>query len=154
VPEEDVLGDRELVEEHGLLVDGGDAGPRGGVGGREGDRSAVERHGALVGLVDAGQDLDDGRLAGAILADERGDLARVEPERDAVERLHAGEALGDAVEREDRLRRGGADGPAVRHGAGGGHGGVHPGKRAFRRRAPEGSWRQKIDLNSSTFELS
>ena len=35
VAEEDVLGDRELVEEHGLLVDRGDAGGGGGVGGRE-----------------------------------------------------------------------------------------------------------------------
>ena len=35
VAEEDVLGDRELVEEHGLLVDRGDAGRGGGVGGRE-----------------------------------------------------------------------------------------------------------------------
>ena len=102
VAEVDVLGDGEVVEEDGLLVDRGDAGVGGGVGRREAGRRAVEGEGAGVGLVDAGQDLDEGRLAGAVLADEGGHLARVEAEGDAVEGADAGEGLRDAVEGQDR----------------------------------------------------
>jgi hypothetical protein len=40
------------------------------------DRLAVDRDRALVGPMDAGQALDQRRLAGAVVADDRGDLAR------------------------------------------------------------------------------
>jgi hypothetical protein len=53
----------------------GDAGRGGDVRRGEADRLAVERDVAGVGLVDAGEDLDQRRLAGAVLADERGDLS-------------------------------------------------------------------------------
>ena len=66
---------------------------------------AVERDLAGVRLVDAGQDLDQRRLAGAVLADQRGDLAGIEREADIVQRAHAGEALRDAGKREARLAR-------------------------------------------------
>ena len=45
----------------------------------------------------AGHDLDQRRLAGAVLADQRVDFARAKIERDAVERADAGERLGDGL---------------------------------------------------------
>ena len=68
------------------------------------DRLAAQHDLALVRGVDAGEDLHQGALAGAVLADQSVDLARQQVEIDAVERGRAAEALGDAAEREDRLR--------------------------------------------------
>ena len=51
------------------------------------DRLAVEPDRPAVGLMDAGEDLDERALAGAVLADERMDLARHEVERHVVQRL-------------------------------------------------------------------
>ena len=70
---------RQLVEQHRFLVDRGDAGRAGVVRRwRRCTGCAVERMLARVGLVDAGQDLDQRRLAGAVLADQRRHLAGVE----------------------------------------------------------------------------
>jgi hypothetical protein len=63
-------------------------------------RLAVDGDLAFVGLVDAGQDLDQRRLAGAVLADERRHLARIELERDLVQRRTPGKRLGDAGQSE------------------------------------------------------
>ena len=57
---------------------------------------------AAIGLVVAGEHLHQGRLAGAVLAEQRVDLAGAHLERDVVERLHPGERLGDAVDVEER----------------------------------------------------
>ena len=59
-------------------------------------RPAVERDRARVGFVDAGQDLDQRRLAGAVLAEQRVDLAAPHVEIDVVERQRRGEALDEA----------------------------------------------------------
>ena len=48
-----------------------------------------------VGPLGAGDDLDERRLAGAVLADERVDFAGAEVERHAFERAHAREGLAD-----------------------------------------------------------
>ena len=61
----------------------------------------------LVDRVDPGDALDEGRLAGAVVADERHDLARTYLEVDIRQRLHRAEALGDVARLEHR-RRGGA----------------------------------------------
>ena len=50
----------------------------------------------LVGRVDAGQHLDQGRLAGAVVAEERHDLTREQVDIDVLERVHATEGLRDA----------------------------------------------------------
>ena len=63
------------------------------------DLAAVEEHPARVGPVDAGDDLDQRRLAGAVLAHQRVDLAGPEVERDVVERLDAGEGLARVLDR-------------------------------------------------------
>ena len=61
------------------------------------------------------------RLAGAVVADERGDLARADVEVDVGERLHRAEVLDDALQAEERaasplslLVIGSASGPPTR----------------------------------------
>ena len=55
-----------------------------------------------IGPVDARDDLDQRRLAGAVLAQQRVDLAGMDVEADAVQRPHAGKRLAQAVDREHR----------------------------------------------------
>ena len=67
----------------------------------ERERVAVDLGGpAVVGLVEAGEDLDQRRLAGAVLADERADLAGLDREADVVERPLATERLRHVGHRE------------------------------------------------------
>ena len=60
-------------------------------------RHAVDDERAGVGPLGAGDDLDQGRFAGAVLADERVDLAGAEVERHALERAEAGEGLANGA---------------------------------------------------------
>ena len=57
------------------------------------------RHGLPVPEI-YGEDLDEGALAGAVLADQRADLARLKRQVDAVERDGRAEPLGDASDLE------------------------------------------------------
>ena len=114
VADEDVLRDVEVGEDRRLLVDRRDP-----VALRVG--RALERHLLAVAAdrpgvrrVDAGHDLDQRRLAGAVLAQQRVHLARVERQRHVGERLGGVEALGDALELEDRRGHGGLLGGAHR----------------------------------------
>ena len=61
----------------------------------------VEAHGALVRLHHAGDDLDQRRLAGAVLAQDGVDRALAAGEVDALQRPHAAIALADAGELEE-----------------------------------------------------
>src|SRR5207248_3535687 len=61
--------------------------------------------GAGVGLVVARQHLDERRLAAAVLADQRVNLAGRDVEVDAVQGLGAREALAEAADREDGVHR-------------------------------------------------
>ena len=54
------------------------------------DEAAGDLDLALVGVVEAGEDVHQGRLAGAVLAEERVDLARRDLERHAVVRTMPG----------------------------------------------------------------
>ena len=63
---------------------------------------AVEDDLALVDRVDPGDALDQRRLPGAVVADERHHLAGGDVEVDLVERLNRAEALGDSAQLEDR----------------------------------------------------
>ena len=100
---EHVLGDREVRHQVQLLVDHADAeverGPRVG----DLDRLALEADLAAIGLVDAGQDLHEGRLAGAVLTDERVDLPRSQLEGRIDERADAREFLGDPGHLDERF---------------------------------------------------
>ena len=92
----------EIVEEIELLVHEGDA-RRHGAGDRERAMlGAVDADHPFARLDDAAQDLHQGRLAGAVLADQRQNLAALDTEADAIERLHAGVGLADRYEFEKR----------------------------------------------------
>jgi hypothetical protein len=97
VPEVDVLGDRQPVDDVELLVHGRDAGAQ------RGDRRgqvrglALPEHRARVGAVRAGEHLDERGLAGAVLAEQAVHLARPDVQVDAVQGSHTGEVLDDAA---------------------------------------------------------
>ena len=59
-----------------------------------------------IGHVVTEQDVHQRRLAGAVLAEKRYDLAAPEHEADGVVGREAAEALGDGVEPENNLRLG------------------------------------------------
>ena len=95
-PDRDVLGDGQVAEEGGLLVDRRDAqvarrsrdpGPRpAGPGSRSCPSS---------GSVRAGDHLDQRRLARAVLADQGVNFAGAQVERDTLEGLDSGKRLAD-----------------------------------------------------------
>ena len=100
--DEHVLGDRHVGGEGEFLIDGDDAGALGVVGRGEGDRLAIELDLARIGAVRAGQNLEQRRLAGAVLAQKRMDFGLADFEMHVLERKHAGKALADPGHLEDR----------------------------------------------------
>ena len=66
------------------------------------DLAAVDPDRARVRPVDAGDDLDQRRLAGAVLAQKRMHLAGMDVEADIVQRPHAGKRLAQAFDRQHR----------------------------------------------------
>ena len=60
------------------------------------DRPPVELKTAFGRTVHAGENLDQRRLAGAVLAEQDVDLTRKQIEIDVIERKHAGELHGQA----------------------------------------------------------
>jgi hypothetical protein len=86
VREKDVLGDREVGAEIELLEDDADALGRRVMHGVEDDRLAVHAQFAGGRGVYPGEDLHQGRLAGAVFADERGDSRLADGEIGVVER--------------------------------------------------------------------
>lgn len=103
--DEDILGHGQFVEEHGFLMDRGDAGMTRRLRGGKARLDPVDEDLALVRLVDPGQGLHDGRFPGPVLADQRGDLARVKVDLHPIQRPHAGECLDDAAQGQHRLCR-------------------------------------------------
>jgi hypothetical protein len=95
--ERDVLRDRERRDEVDLLVDGADAEFLGFPRRFGPDDPAGQTHLAGIGRVDAGEDLDQGGLAGAILPEQRVDLAGANREIHVRERHHPGKLLSDAA---------------------------------------------------------
>src|SRR6185436_20053567 len=102
--ERDVLRHREVGKQRRLLVDRGD--PERARDARRvvRDRASANQQLAFVLLDRAGRDLDERGLAGAVLADERVDLAAAQLEGGAAQRLNAGVRLSDAAGREQDLR--------------------------------------------------
>ena len=103
----DVLGDRQLRHQRAFLVHDADAEIAGGLLVELAEFDAVEQDAALAARVDAGDDLAECRLAGAVLAEQRADLAAVDAHRDVVERPHAGEELRQISYLEPRRHGGG-----------------------------------------------
>jgi hypothetical protein len=76
-----------------------------GVGITQWERFAVDlgtRSG--IWLVEPGEDLDEGRLAGAVLADESVNLPGADLEVDFDQRARTREGLAEPVDREDAFR--------------------------------------------------
>ena len=90
---EHVFEQRELLEEADLLEGAGDAEPRPLVRRQPDQVRLIEEKRARVGLIDAGEEVQQGRLAGAVRADQREDRALRDMDRDVVHRAHAAEAL-------------------------------------------------------------
>ena len=99
-PEVHVLHDVEVVAEREILVDDLDPELRRVLRAVDRDRLAVEEDLAVVHRVDAGDALDQRRLAGAVVADERHHLASAHLEVDVGQRLHGAERLGDTAKLE------------------------------------------------------
>ena len=95
VGDADVVGHAQVRHQRQLLEDAGDAGVDGILRMREAPLVALQHDAALVGLHDAGHDLDQRRLAGAVLAEQRMDAAAGAGKARALERAHAAIALGD-----------------------------------------------------------
>ncbi len=91
-----VLRDAEIGRDIDLLRDQRDAGRLGRGDAARTERLPVEADLAVIaaGRVDAGKDLDQGRLAGPVLAEQGDDLARLKGQLATVDRKDAREALG------------------------------------------------------------
>src|SRR5512145_3037312 len=101
-PGEDVSSDAQVRKAEHFLVDHPDATLErfARVGERE-TRIAPEEL-ALVGMNDAGEDFEEGRFSGAILADERVRFSLVDRKRHPAERLDGAERFVDLSEFESR----------------------------------------------------
>ena len=117
--EEHVLGDGALRQQVELLEHGDETGVHRLTRVRVGDLTTLELHGAGVGLVHARDDLHEGRLAGAVLADEAVHLASTHIHVDAGQHGDAEEALRDAARAQHDV------GPSLRHRRIGEHGLAH-----------------------------
>ena len=82
----DVFGDREMRKKCRLLVDRRDPQLARGMRRDVGDGNAIHAQRSAVGPLRTGEDFDERRLARAIFADQRVDLAGSELERNAFER--------------------------------------------------------------------
>src|SRR5262249_18445322 len=96
---------RLLVGERALLVDGLDPEVARALHREVADGLALPPDGASVGGVEAGDDLDQGRLAGAVVAEPPDDLVHADREADVLRRSHVVERLRDALELEQVRRR-------------------------------------------------
>ncbi len=95
VAEHHVLGDRERLDEPEVLVHHPDARIDPVARGVEGDGSTVDLHHSFVCAIEAGEDVREGALAGAVLAEQSVDLTLERLEVDRVVGDDSGEPLGD-----------------------------------------------------------
>jgi hypothetical protein len=92
--------DAQLVDQGQVLVDGVDPEGAGVVDRLEHDLLAAHEDAAGVGLVEAAEDLDQGRLAGAVVADQAEHLAPAQAQVDVGQGGHPAEALGHVLDPE------------------------------------------------------
>jgi len=97
VAQKDVTGHAQVGDQVQFLVDDTDANALHARGSRLGDALVGEDKLAGIGLVCAGEDLDQGGLARAVLADEGMDLTGVDFEVHVVQGKHARKPLGDGA---------------------------------------------------------
>ena len=101
VAEEDVFPDAEIRDEIPLLVDRDDTQAQREAGRKGVHQLPVHADFASVAAVHTGKDLDECRLARAILSDDGVHTRGGEVQVHAVKDLHAREALRDAADTED-----------------------------------------------------
>ncbi len=102
--DDDAVARRHALEDRGLLEGAHDALAGDEMGREPRDQLAVETHLAPRRLHERRDQLEDGRLAGAVGADDRQDRVRLDVERDFVDRGQAAEALGEVANFQDRRR--------------------------------------------------
>ena len=100
--EGDVLGDRQVGKEREVLKDDLDAARHRAARIEMGEAVPVDDEPAGGGALHPGENLDQGRLAAAVLAGQADDLARLDGEAHLAQRLDAGIRLGNAVELDER----------------------------------------------------
>ena len=105
--EREVFCNRQRRHQVEFLVDGADAERLRGRRAVDLDRLAVQKNLAGVAVQRAGHDLDQRRLAGTVLAEQRMHFAGVQAEIDAFQRAHAGKPLDDPTQFDPRFRHGG-----------------------------------------------
>src|SRR5690606_34644130 len=92
----------EVLAQGEVLVDDLDADVGGVARSVDVDVLAVETECSRIDAVNAGETLDQRRLAGTIVADQRRHLAGIDTEIDVVQYVHGAEALVDAEHLEQR----------------------------------------------------
>lgn len=100
--EEYVGGGRQIVGQREVLIDDLDPDRAGVDGPVEMDRTATEADFAMAGAEIAGDDLDQRRLAGAVVAHQANHFARLHMHIDVMQRADGAELLANAGEFEDR----------------------------------------------------
>ena len=104
LPQHDVLQHRHGGNQRQVLVDEIHAELGRPVRRRDCDRHAADADGAAVRLDQPCQDADEGRLAGAVGADQAVHFAFADVEGDAFQRLGAAERLADTFGGEEGVR--------------------------------------------------
>ena len=105
VPHENVFSDGEFGKQQQFLIDGRDTGFLRVNGSFKGDRVAIERDFACIRPVDAGNQLDQGRFAGAIFAQERVHFTGLNVETHIIQGFDTWKRLADMFERQDGAHR-------------------------------------------------
>ena len=106
VRQADIVRDAQVGDQGQLLEDRDDARPVGGARPGKADDLPGQPDVAFVGLDHAGDDLDQRRLAGAVLAQDRMNRSLPAGEVDVLQGAHAAVALRDAAHLEQRHRAG------------------------------------------------
>ena len=101
--QEDVFRHRHVRHQHQFLMDDGDAVGARGIDARDGDLLSVDEDLAFFGDVDAAKHLNQRRLARAVFAQQRVDLAGFELEVHILQGFDAGERLADVFHFEQIL---------------------------------------------------
>ena len=103
--DDDAVARRHALEDRRFLEGAHDPLARHDMRREPGDHLAVEAHLAAGRLHEGRDQLEDGRLARAVGADDRQDFVRLDVERDLVDGGQAAVALGEVPDREDRRHR-------------------------------------------------
>lgn len=95
VADEEVVRHRHVGQKVDLLVDGAYSQALGVGGVRRGDGDAIELDAARITLIDAGEGLDQGGLAGPVLAEQRHDLPPSQGKIHLMQGPYPGKGLAD-----------------------------------------------------------